>query len=519
MKEKLNNALNDIDQRYIEEAARAGHTRSRAPKILAASLGTAAVAAAVIAVCVLAGHDPDPGVDLIQPSNSAADTLTREDIPATSDSAVNSTPGAVTSEEAASSEAENDQDESDMGSIISEEPDGIDIESICREGSTYDAARAQELIRSSVMPLPDDSMIITSENGYDEWTGRVHSGVDLSNGEPAEVYAYQSGTVLRAADGWNGGMGRYIVIDHGYGLVTVYGHLGEINVTEGQQVERGEVIGESGTTGYSTSVHLHFEIRENGIISTAMGGFTRHTHQHRWVREGAKVYSSIAGEVWLVGEVPDMGKIVVIHGEDDKLIMYSHCSEVVVLPGDEISAGDRVAIAGKPEGSDMTVIAEEEITSNDLSYYSTQAADGQFQQTEMDFLWPVGGEDGGVITELMYGYGGNYAHKGIDITAPKGTEVFAAESGTVIKAEFYSGYGNCVMIDHENGLVTLYGHLNEINVTEGQQVIAGEQIGSVGTTGETSDPNLHFEIRKDGENVNPVPYLPWHKVEIGTTTD
>lgn len=508
MKEKLNNALNDIDQRYIEEAARAGQSRSRAPRIIAASLGTAAAAAAVIAVCVLAWRNPDPGVNLVQPPDSAADTLTREDILPTADGTANPASAVVTTEEAASSENQN---------IIlgSSEESAPEIEAICREGSAYDAARAQELIRSSVLPLPEESMIVIIENGYDKWTGDVHYGVDLSDGEPAEVYAYQSGTVLRAVDdGWNGGLGRYIVIDHGSGLVTVYAHLGEVNVASGQQVERGAVIGESGSTGYSSGVHLHFEIRENGIVSTAMGSFTGHTHQHRWVKEGTKVYSSIAGKVWLVGEVPEMGKIVVIHGEDDRLVMYSHCSEVVASPGDEISAGDRVAIAGKPAGSGMTVIAEEEISRDMLSFYSSQAAYEQFQHSDVDFTWPVGGDDGGVISELMYGYGGYYAHKGIDVNAPEGTWVYAAESGTVIKAEFYSGYGRCVMIDHGNGFVTLYGHLDEVDVAEGQEVTAGELLGTIGTTGETTYPKLHFEIRKDGENVNPVSYLPWHKVEI-----
>ena len=160
MKEKLNNALNNIDQRYIEEAARAGQSRSRAPRIIAASLGTAAAAAAVIAVCVLAWRNPDPGVNLVQPPDSAADTLTREDILPTADGTANPASAAVTTEEAASSENQN---------IIlgSSEESALEIEAICREGSAYDAARAQELIRSSVLPLPEESMIVTRENGYD----------------------------------------------------------------------------------------------------------------------------------------------------------------------------------------------------------------------------------------------------------------------------------------------------------------------------------------------------------------
>lgn len=107
MKEKLNNALNDIDQRYIEEAARAGQSRSRAPRIIAASLGTAAAAAAVIAVCVLAWRNPDPGVNLVQPPDSAADTLPREDILPTADGTANPASAVVTTEEASSSENQN----------------------------------------------------------------------------------------------------------------------------------------------------------------------------------------------------------------------------------------------------------------------------------------------------------------------------------------------------------------------------------------------------------------------------
>ena len=79
------------------------------------------------------------------------------------------------------------------------------------------------------------------------------------------------------------------------------------------------------------------------------------------------------------------------------------------------------------------------------------------------FLWPVGG-DGGQISEMMYGYGGYYGHSGIDISAPYGTPIYAAESGTVILASWYYGYGNCVMIQHANGMVTVYGHASYLHV-------------------------------------------------------
>ena len=130
------------------------------------------------------------------------------------------------------------------------------------------------------------------------------------------------------------------------------------------------------------------------------------------------------------------------------------------------------------------------------------------------FLWPVGGSDGGQISEMMYGYGGYYGHSGIDITAPYGTPIYAAESGTVILASWYYGYGNCVMIQHDNGMVTVYGHASYLHVYVGQQVTMGEIIADVGSTGQSTGNHCHFEVRLNGMNgarLNPINYLPWHK--------
>lgn len=130
------------------------------------------------------------------------------------------------------------------------------------------------------------------------------------------------------------------------------------------------------------------------------------------------------------------------------------------------------------------------------------------------FLWPVGGSDGGQISEMMYGYGGYSGHSGIDISAPYGTPIYAAESGTVILASWYYGYGNCVMIQHANGMVTVYGHASYLHVYVGQQVTMGEVIADVGSTGQSTGNHCHFEVRLNGQNgtrVNPINYLPWHK--------
>ena len=101
------------------------------------------------------------------------------------------------------------------------------------------------------------------------------------------------------------------------------------------------------------------------------------------------------------------------------------------------------------------------------------------------------------------------SHTGLDIADGKtGTPVMAADSGVVIYAEPYGGYGNAIIVDHGKGFSTLYGHLSKIGVKEGDKVNKGQVIGNVGSTGYATGPHLHFEIRQNGETVNPLPYLP-----------
>lgn len=100
-------------------------------------------------------------------------------------------------------------------------------------------------------------------------------------------------------------------------------------------------------------------------------------------------------------------------------------------------------------------------------------------------------------------------HTGIDLGAPKGTAVYAAESGVVIVAQSWSSYGNAIVIDHGGGLWTLYAHLmvGGIHVEKGDTVKRGQKIGSVGSTGVSTGNHLHFEVRKDSVAVDPEPYL------------
>jgi murein DD-endopeptidase MepM/ murein hydrolase activator NlpD len=121
------------------------------------------------------------------------------------------------------------------------------------------------------------------------------------------------------------------------------------------------------------------------------------------------------------------------------------------------------------------------------------------------YIWPAKG----VLTS---GFGRRWGrmHKGIDIAAPIGTPVFAAAHGEVVSAGWNSGgYGNLVKIRHADGSVTYYGHNSRVLVREGQMVAQGEQISEMGSTGRSTGPHLHFEVRPDGTGaVNPIAFLP-----------
>lgn len=121
-----------------------------------------------------------------------------------------------------------------------------------------------------------------------------------------------------------------------------------------------------------------------------------------------------------------------------------------------------------------------------------------------DLRWPVAGK-----SASGFGGRGGRHHGGLDILAPEGTEVHAAGEGTVVYAgDSLRGYGNAAVLDHGEGITTLYGHLREICVKSGDVVSPGTVIGTVGRTGNATTFHLHFEIRVGGRSVDPANYLP-----------
>jgi Membrane proteins related to metalloendopeptidases len=128
-----------------------------------------------------------------------------------------------------------------------------------------------------------------------------------------------------------------------------------------------------------------------------------------------------------------------------------------------------------------------------------------------EFQWPVPGH-----SYISSGYGTRIDpitkaesafHTGLDIPAAMGTSVLASADGTVIRAGWNSGFGNCVIIQHKNGVQTLYGHNSALVVKKGDVVRQGQVIAKIGSTGRSTGPHCHFEFRIKGHHVNPSPYL------------
>ena len=124
---------------------------------------------------------------------------------------------------------------------------------------------------------------------------------------------------------------------------------------------------------------------------------------------------------------------------------------------------------------------------------------------------------GGTNTGCWWDWRGSYHHKGSDVSLDAGSPIRAASSGVVQRAGWWSGgYGISVLIDHGNGYLTHYAHMSRTTVNVGQRVNTGQRIGSIGSTGDSSGPHLHFEVWRGMWNqVNPVAYMAARGVRIG----
>jgi murein DD-endopeptidase MepM/ murein hydrolase activator NlpD len=196
---------------------------------------------------------------------------------------------------------------------------------------------------------------------------------------------------------------------------------------------------------------------------------------------------------------PASGWVVVRHGQTLSEIADQHRTSIRALvdanglrSAHSIRMGQRLLIPGRTTGS-----------GGRLASAMLPAARSQTAVVRVTgFLWPARG----VLTS-RFGWRWRRHHNGIDIAAPHGTAIRSAKAGRVIFSGWYYGYGRAVIMDHGNGLTSMYAHASKLIVRIGQVVKAGDVIAKVGSTGVSTGPHLHFEIRIRGKAVNPLKYL------------
>ncbi|OYD15593.1 hypothetical protein CH333_05310 [candidate division WOR-3 bacterium JGI_Cruoil_03_44_89] len=160
------------------------------------------------------------------------------------------------------------------------------------------------------------------------------------------------------------------------------------------------------------------------------------------------------------------------------------------------------------KGELAKLIEELNRSREELEEFMRRMAKGKIRGKVEKFIWPTQGKvvsNFGTVVDPVYGT--KLLNNGVDIRAKGGNDVVASHDGKVVYASRFYGYGNIVIIDHENGYHTLYAHLSTIKVMNGEKVKREEVIGCVGTSGTVSEPTLHFEIRRDGKAIDPLTLL------------
>jgi murein DD-endopeptidase MepM/ murein hydrolase activator NlpD len=176
---------------------------------------------------------------------------------------------------------------------------------------------------------------------------------------------------------------------------------------------------------------------------------------------------------------------------------YRELARVNGLPdADRLEVGQRLVVPNATRELPVRIITPARV----LDDRPTAA---ELPRDDVPFIWPVEGK-----VASTFGPRGETHHDGVDIAAPVGTPVRAARAGRVLYSDQLRGYGNLLIIDHGDGYATVYAHNRANQVATGAVVRQGEQVADVGQSGDSAEPSLHFEVRKDNVARNPAFYLP-----------
>lgn len=256
----------------------------------------------------------------------------------------------------------------------------------------------------------------------------------------------------------------------------------------------GSLVAEAGPLG--TAVDLKdgqapsdlvsvYTVRAGDDLETIAKLFNVSVNTIRWSNDLKKGQALKTGETLVILPITGV-KHVVRKGDTIKSIANKYkgnIEEIVIyndlILGEDLKVGETIII---PDGEEGTIVQTVKQTTKVVAKPSNSAGSGYYR-------WPVAG---GRKTQGLHG------HNAIDIGAPVGTPVYAAADGRVILARYSGwngGYGNYFIIAHPNGTQTLYSHCTKIYVSVGQRVEKGEVVGTIGSTGRSTGPHLHFEVR------------------------
>ncbi len=210
---------------------------------------------------------------------------------------------------------------------------------------------------------------------------------------------------------------------------------------------------------------------------------------------GEHVEPDLAGRRHLVAPGETLFRVAKMYGVSPEALAAENgiADPRELTVGQELVIPDSAGVLGNPEAGP---------TPGKPALAARGKGAGAERETEGDLNWPLRG-----VLYARFGRRGREVHDGIDLAAPVGTPVQTAGPGTVVYAGEQRGYGLIAIVQHPSGLTTLYAHNHDLRVKTGQQVRAGQVISSVGESGRTTGPHLHFEVRRDGVPIDPLLHL------------